>query len=216
MAVLFRYSTIFVAVIMSVLQQYMIRKEKEIPQIETKRQKLYFYLHPIALTGIAVYISLMCSDLNVLLIWRELIMLSFLWIIAYVDFRVQLIPNRLLLFALFLRGLVLICEFVWEPSGIPGEIMAELVGCTVLLLFFILLRFVSKKGLGMGDIKLFAILPLFFGVMGSLRLVIYSMLIIFVQSCICLLAGKKGRKDVLPFAPAILGGTWVYMLMSVF
>lgn len=213
---IFHYSTIFVAVVMSVLQNLMRKKMEEVPEIQTKQQVWYFRLLPFALLAVAVWLPLADGELDILAAWRALMMLSMLWMIAYIDYREHLIPNRALLIALVMRAVVFVCEMAMDASDALTEIAGELIVCLVLLAFCWLLRFLSRKGIGMGDVKLFAVLPLFFGPMGSLRVTMYALIIIFVQSCFCLILKKKGRKDVLPFAPAASGGAWIYVILSVF
>ena len=119
-----------------------------------------------------------------------------------------------MLLCLGLRGIIFLIEILQNPMDAAAQMIAELIGCGVLLAFSLLIRILSRKGLGMGDVKLFSILPLFLGALGGMRAVIYSMLIIFVQAVFCLITKRKGKKDVLPFAPAIAGGTWIIVILS--
>lgn len=104
-----------------------------------------------------------------------------------------------------MRGIILIPELCISPMDAVAQFLSELIGCGILLAFCLLVRIVSRKGLGMGDVKLFSILPLFLGALGGMRAMMYSMVIIFVQACFCLITKRKGKKDVLPFAPSIAG-----------
>ena len=209
-----RYSTLLIAIGMSLVIYYTLKKWTGLPNVESEKSKWYFRIMPIALLGIALYLSVRCMDMPYIAMWKRICILGILWGIAYVDQKENIIPNQYLLLCLGLRGIIFLIEILQNPMDAAAQMIAELIGCGVLLAFSLLIRILSRKGLGMGDVKLFSILPLFLGALGGMRAVIYSMLIIFVQAVFCLITKRIGKKDVLPFAPAIAGGTWIIVILS--
>ena len=61
----------------------------------------------------------------------------------------------------------------------------------------------------MGDVKLISIMALFLGASGIVCAVFASLLISFIYCLIALIARKKHKKDIIPFAPSLLLGTYI-------
>lgn len=209
-----RYSTLLIVILVSVVIYYTLKKWKTVPKIESKKAEWYFKLMPVVLLAAGLYLILMPAQLSVLAMWKRICILAILWPVAYIDLKEHLIPNVYLILALVMRGIILIPELCISPMDAVAQFLSELIGCGILLAFCLLVRIVSRKGLGMGDVKLFSILPLFLGALGGMRAMMYSMVIIFVQACFCLITKRKGKKDVLPFAPSIAGGVWIIVILS--
>ena len=73
---------------------------------------------------------------------------------------------------------------------------------------------IVKNGLGMGDVKLLILIGLLEGMDGAISSLFISMLIIFTVSIVLIIAKKKSKTDMLPFAPYILIGTIISICTS--
>lgn len=131
--------------------------------------------------------------------------------IAAVDMRVQKVPNKLLIGALLIRIAIYIAEFICSVGVAWGTLKDNLLGSIVIGGFFLLLLLIFKNSIGMGDIKLFAIMGLYQGLWGAVNSVFFSLLVSFVVSVILLATKKKGRKDTISFGPSIFIGTVIAM-----
>ena len=98
-------------------------------------------------------------------------------------------------------------EFISSPATGFLILKDNLVGAAVIGIFFFLLFLVFKNSIGMGDIKLFAVMGLYQGLWGAVNSVFFSLVVSFVLSVGLLITRKKGRKDTIPFGPSILIGT---------
>ena len=150
-----RYSTLLIAIGMSLVIYYTLKKWTGLPNVESEKSKWYFRIMPIALLGIALYLSVRCMDMPYIAMWKRICILGILWGIAYVDQKENIIPNQYLLLCLGLRGIIFLIEILQNPMDAAAQMIAELIGCGVLLAFSLLIRILSRKGLGMGDVKLF-------------------------------------------------------------
>ncbi len=122
-----------------------------------------------------------------------------LLIVTFIDLEHQIIPDKITL-----PGLVigLLCNPLL-PISFPNALIGGLLGGGI----FLLAALLSRGGMGGGDIKLMAMLGVFFGWQRAL-------LTIFVGVCtgafggiLLMLIKKKGRKDQVPFGPFLaLGG----------
>ena len=127
--------------------------------------------------------------------------------VAAIDLRLQKIPNQFMLAALVLRVLLYIPEFIISTTAAFSTLKDNLLGAVIVGAFFLLLFLIFKNSIGMGDIKLFAIMGLYQGLWGAINSVFFSLTVSFVVSVGLLIAGKKGRKDTISFGPSILLGT---------
>ncbi|MDR0922389.1 MAG: prepilin peptidase [Lactobacillales bacterium] len=132
-----------------------------------------------------------------------------LWMITVSDITSHKIPNNILLpFAII--GLVerlLLAQFHywWYPF------VGMFVGLITLYLLRISHR--SKKGMGFGDIKLFAVLGIYLGPILALFSLVAAAIIGIVFTIIVFVSKNKKLKSV-PFGPFAGMGAWLIYLLS--
>ena len=123
----------------------------------------------------------------------------FFIIILIIDLEHRLILNRVVYPAIALAFLALI---LIPNSGIISAVIGGVTGAGILLLLALLF----PSGMGMGDVKLAALIGLLVG----FPQVFIALLICFVLGGVVasglLLARLKGRKDPIPFAPFLIIG----------
>jgi leader peptidase (prepilin peptidase) / N-methyltransferase len=130
-----------------------------------------------------------------------LVLVTFLVPIAVIDFDLKIIPNKLTAPA---AVLAVVLGALIEPSYLPEQLIAGFGA----LLFFYLPALIHAKGMGMGDVKLAAVLGLYLG-----RAVAPALFIALIAGVIAGMAviGMKGmtegRRTKVPFGPFLaLGG----------
>ena len=131
--------------------------------------------------------------------------------IAVVYLIVQKVPNKLLLVALAIRVLIYIAEFIVSVPAAVNTLKDNLLGAIIIGAFFLLLLLVFINSIGIGDIKLFAVMGLYQGLWGAINSVFFSLMVSFVLSVGLLITKKKGRKDTISFGPSIFIGTIIAM-----
>ena len=139
------------------------------------------------------------------------IVLSLLWVAAfealllmtYIDIRLQIIPDELVV----LLGVIAIFAAIFAPFWI-----SRLAGALFGGAFFGALMLATRgKGMGMGDVKLAAPLGFLFGWPDMLFLVGAAFVFGACTGVILLLRGKKTMKSAVPFAPFLaLGAAFVF------
>ena len=117
---------------------------------------------------LGITVLLLWAGMDAAYILRVSILSSFLPLVAVIDHREMIIPNRILLWMLTYWGLAMALQ-IWQmgypnPNVLLDFILGGLIGASPLLV-----RLVSKGGIGMGDIKLFAIVGLYVGKQDILR-----------------------------------------------
>jgi len=125
-----------------------------------------------------------------------LLFMSLLIIITVSDIAYMLIPDKVLLpFAIVLLIMRLFSPLTpWWDS-----LLGALVGFGVLLL----IAYVSKGGMGGGDIKLFFVLGIVLGTVQTLLTLFLAAFIGSIVGVIILKKSGKGRKTPIPFGPSI-------------
>lgn len=135
-------------------------------------------------------------------------------LLAVVDARHRLLPDRVVLPALA-AGAVLLALAAAGTGDWPALLRAVLAAAA-LFAGFLVLAVVSPSGLGMGDVKLAAVLGLYLGWLGW-DVVLAGALAAFVVQALAvlvLLAARRVRRDGdLPFGPAMLVGAAVAMAL---
>ena len=103
---------------------------------------------------------------------------------------------------------------IFERNYILGNLIAEVVAAVAIALAAFLCSICMKNSIGYGDIKLFIVMGLLLGMNGIWSAVFVSLIVAFFAAIALLITKKKGRKDVVPFAPAIVIGTYVSVILT--
>lgn len=145
---------------------------------------------------------------------KLLFLVSFLLPIAAIDNRKNIIPNVFIISALIIRCVFYLAEFMVSTTSALSVLKDNLIAAVVVGLFFFLISLVFKNSIGMGDVKLFAVMGLYQGLWGAINSVFFSLVVSFVLSIILLISHRKKRKDTISFAPSILLGTVIAIGLS--
>jgi leader peptidase (prepilin peptidase)/N-methyltransferase len=129
-------------------------------------------------------------------------------LLTLVDLRHHLLPDRVVLPGLGAGAALLAVAAAAEPAW-PALLRAVL-GAVALFLAFLVLALISPGGLGMGDVKLAALLGLYLGWLGWPAVLVGAAAAFVVQALVALVllaARRVGRRSDLPFGPSMLVGT---------
>lgn len=130
--------------------------------------------------------------------------------IFVIDYRHQIIPNRLTL-TLFELGLVF--SFIYGLSNIAISIdmlLGMLAGAGIFLVITLIGGLVyGKEAMGFGDVKLMGCLGLWFGFSKIIVIALLSFLIGAILSIILLVTKIKKSDEYIPFGPFIVLGTFI-------
>lgn len=131
-----------------------------------------------------------------------------------IDYRLQIIPNRLNL-TLFEIGLVFV--FIYGISNIAisiNMILGMLVGGGIFLIITLVGGLLyGKEAMGLGDVKFMGALGLFFGLENIVVIALVSFLIGAVLSIVLLVTKIKKTDEYIPFGPFIVISTFITMFV---
>ncbi|KGK86355.1 peptidase A24 [Desulfosporosinus sp. HMP52] len=140
-------------------------------------------------------------------------------IIFFIDLEHQIIPNELVIIAMF-GGTVVFIYNLFRPFLIYSDhlwwnpLLGMVSGSGFLLAvsFFGSLLYKTEEVMGMGDVKLFAPIGLFLGWRMTLLALFISVVLGGMISLLLILLGKATRKSTIPFGPFIVIGVFITVM----
>ena len=129
-----------------------------------------------------------------------------------IDFKLQIIPNRLNL-TIFEVGLIF--AFIYGLSNVAitiNMLLGMCVGAGIFLLITLLGGlFYGKEAMGFGDVKLMGALGLYFGLSNIIIITLVSFLIGAILSIFLLITRIKKTSEYIPFGPFIVIASFISM-----
>lgn len=138
---------------------------------------------------------------------RTLLMLAILWPCAWADAQVCLIPNRVLALGSLLGVALLGGEILYRPGQIRYQVLRVIIAAVALLLTALICRLVSPRAVGMGDVKILAVMGFCLGMDLVWPALFFSFMLLFGVCVFLLITRRAKRTDSIPFAPFLLAGT---------
>lgn len=151
-------------------------------------------------------------SLAIVLKWSTLIW--GLYLLAKIDFHEKKIPNRIVRAMLGILGVFCVYNLIigegFRTEVLLSPLIGALIGGGIMLLSF----FISRKSVGMGDVKMFIVIGAYVGNISILTSMFYSFMAAAIGGIILLLFKKAGLKDFVPMAPfAFIGVALQYLLL---
>lgn len=130
--------------------------------------------------------------------------------LALIDLDTKRLPNLIVLPALIAGVLLLATAAILRAN--TEALIGAAIGGAGLFALYLLLAVVSRGGMGMGDVKLAALLGLYLGFLGwgSLLVGAFAAFVLGGLFGVLLLTIRKaGRKTAIPFGPWMILGAWL-------
>lgn len=160
--------------------------------------------------GIGATTSLPTLIGAILLLVALLYLLAISIALTIIDIEVQRLPDSIVLPA-YLVSAVLLIAAAWL-SGDIARLALVGIGAVALVLFYALLAFGYRGGMGLGDVKLAGVLGMYLGWfgLGPLAVGAFAPFVFGGTFALALIIARKaGRKSRIPFGPWMLAGSWV-------
>ena len=136
--------------------------------------------------------------------------------LSWIDLRERRLPNRIVLPAIAASVPLLLGAAVLD--GDLARWLTALAGGAALFVLYLVLALVSPRGMGMGDVKLAALVGLFAGYLGWATLVVAAFagfLVGGLAALVGIAAGMATRTTAIPFGPWMLVGLWLAVATTV-
>ena len=193
-------------------ERYPDSSMESIPQLLKKSYKKLI-VFSVCYTGFAIAgMVLKPERLSFVQIVEYILIWDTLMLIGFIDYKMKKIPNKLVIFVAVTRIMFLILEAVFHTNGVLNLLIQSGAGLAFGGLFTLICMLVSH-GIGAGDIKLFAVLGLSFGLRGIISIMMYSVFLSFIICIVLLISRKAKMKSTLPMAPFIFIGLSLYLIL---
>lgn len=143
---------------------------------------------------------------------KTLTLLAVLFPVAYFDYIFYKIPNKILKYAVIVRAAELIPEALIYRKEMAGVLIDMGITLAVLFLICMVCNLIIRGAMGMGDVKLLLVMGLYLGSAKFILAILVVLVLAFFAAIYFVASGKKTKKDIMPFAPYILAGTYLAVL----
>lgn len=138
---------------------------------------------------------------------------TILAILAGIDWKKKIIPNIVLGVGFLIKILLLFYEWMAYPDTFKETFFHAAAGFGFGLLFLLLLSFMTRHGIGYGDVKMFAWLGFCMGFSDAYSILFYSALAAAAAGAYLLLVKKEEKRKQMPFAPFVYAGCYLVLCM---
>jgi len=134
---------------------------------------------------------------------------------GWIDFRTKKIPNQIFLILLAVRGIGILIEMAFYPNEIFHILLTSFSGMLIGGTIVLICRLISRGGIGAGDVKLFALIGFYFGVIPMMNILFYTTFLSAIVAAFLLITRKAKMKSTLALGPfAFIGLNLYYILLS--
>lgn len=147
-------------------------------------------------------------------ILRYLCLTGFMLFLAVIDHKKSIVPNRLLAVMMVIRAVLLVIEIAAYPVYWKEKIISAAGGMLAGLILFLLAYFLSRKSIGLGDVKLVAVLGWYLGLSLIWWDLVAGLLLAGIYSVVQLARKKLSMKDSIPLVPFLAAGTILILLLG--
>ncbi|OMH27783.1 hypothetical protein BKD30_03525 [Tersicoccus phoenicis] len=134
--------------------------------------------------------------------------------LAVIDLRHRRLPNAVVLPSLGITALLVVAAAVARADG--GSVARAALGSVILFALYLLLALINPAGMGMGDVKLAALIGLVLAFQGWSTMVVgafFGFAVGAVVSIGVLVTRRGGLRSTIPFGPSMLVGALLASLV---
>jgi leader peptidase (prepilin peptidase)/N-methyltransferase len=193
-------------------------QEQEVERVwhkPSKRLALYAAVMLVINIFIAAVLPLFYGNNEPLQVFSTICALSLLWPVALIDYTVYRIPNHFIIAGLACAVLAALMNLIGNTPELLSSLLMTLIMATVIAGAMLLISLVLK-GTGFGDVKLLFVIGLLLGAQRIWGALLLSLIVAFFVAVFLLARKKKGKQDLMPFAPFVAIGTYVSTVLMGF
>lgn len=139
-----------------------------------------------------------------------------LWILVlgFIDLKEKIIPNRLILSGIIFWAVLSLVEILIAHTSWKQVLFFSSIGGIACGGILFIIALIVKNAIGMGDVKMFFVIGLLYGLSNTYSIMLFSVLIMAIVSIALLIAKKVTRKTAIPMAPFVVFGFLINVLMG--
>ena len=149
---------------------------------------------------------------NIIILW-SIMLIIFAIITSVIDIKTKKVPNSLILVMFIAWILTMMPMLIVNTNEAATKIYDSFLGFALGGGLFLLVYFISRKGLGGGDVKFMAAAGLYLGFYSVIPAMFIGSILSALAALILLLLKKIKRKDTIPLTPFLSIGMVVAVLL---
>lgn len=144
----------------------------------------------------------------------KVILILLLGVIAIIDYKKYIIPDVLVIIGALVGGIRVMYTILQEDGSLV-HLWTTLIALLIVGGVFVGAYFMTKKGIGLGDIKLMLMFPLYYDIQNTLLIILVAMLLVTIVGGVLVVKNKQNLKMELPYAPFVMASVLLIELMQV-
>lgn len=190
-------------------------KEKDIEETKTikLKKKDIIFQSAACIAAVILFYILRENKTNIVESYMNITVFLWLYPIAVIDYKEKIIPNKLILVG-FAGWIIYFasCVFI-NGNNIVSAGKTSLGGLAFGAGVFLISALIVRGGVGMGDVKLFAVLGMLFGFSGVFTILFFTLIMLFIIGIVMLIIKKANKKSTFPMAPFVLFGLMLTIIL---
>lgn len=162
---------------------------------------------------IGTYMVLKHETGDVLLLLRIFSLISFGYVAAYLDFKTRKVPNKLILSMLAVWLVLFVAFVIIDIEAAVDALGQSIISGAAAGGFFLMIYYISRKGVGGGDVKLISVIGLHMTLAKLVPMLFFSSLITAFVSAVLLITKRATMKTAIPLVPFLYLGTLFTIFM---
>lgn len=165
----------------------------------------------IGLSGGFLFVQYGYGPLEIL---RRFLVLYTVIAIAKVDRKKYIIPNKAVLFLFGVQTVLLVLGWFWEREDWPSVLLSSLLGCFIGGITFLVGYIISRKGMGLGDVKLLAGMGFCLGDAAIVPVILLSLIFSAAYGIVQIVRKRLKARDEVPYAPFAACAAVILLLLG--
>lgn len=194
------------------LNRWRTKKDNKVSPLAQK------WLLPVGISAcgltMATSVFLQWNGINIFDFIKLMMLFCILFVAGIIDQRYHIIPNKWLIFGVIIRVIIYGLELLFRRDVFTRILTTSLIGCVVGFVFLLLLSVITRHAMGYGDVKAFALIGMYLGIVPTYSILLYSLLVCAICGIFLMVVKKKGRKYQMAFAPFIMIGYLIVLLLG--
>ena len=160
-----------------------------LPEYETEENKIakqavqkYTVIAFLLSISVALFYVFLYKNNTVMENIKTLTVLAILYPAAFYDFQFFRIPNKIIAFAVGIRVILLIPETVIRKEKVLNICLNALITAAIVFAICFVCNLIMKNAIGMGDVKLLAVMALYLGSGKLFTAVMLTLIVAFIES----------------------------------
>jgi prepilin signal peptidase PulO-like enzyme (type II secretory pathway) len=176
-------------------------------QVSVPRRLFWVELATAAIFALLYWYYGLSAELGVMAFYACLFIIIFV-----IDLEQGLILNKVVYPGMVVALLLALYPWPWFSESIAMRVAYAVLGGAVGFAIFLLIALISRGGMGWGDVKLAALIGLATGFPLVFLAVIMGAILGGIVAVALMIAGKRKRREAIPFGPFLALATMVTLL----